>query len=179
MARLAVRLAALALGLLASSAVRAELLEAELTVAGMACPFCVFGIEKKLSAIDGVQSVTVLLDEGRVRLVFSPSNHASTRDIRDAVKSTGFKLSELVLHVRGQLLATADEPTLDSGNAARFKLLEAQQGRVGPLSAETQKSMERASNDRFLIVQGAVRSLGSEIPGLVVEAFEGGEAAAR
>ncbi len=179
MARLAVCLAGLALGLLASSAARAELLEAELTVAGMACPFCAFGIEKKLGAIDGVQNVTVLLDEGRVRLVFSPSNHASMGDIRDAVKSTGFKLSELALHVRGQLVATADEPILDSGNAARFKLLEIQEGRVGPLSAETQQSMERASNDRFLIVYGAVRSLGSEIPGLVVEAFEGGEAAAR
>ena len=88
MARPAVRLAALALGLLASSAVRAELLEAELTVAGMACPFCVFGIEKKLGAIDGVQNVTVLLDEGRVRLVFSPSSQAPQQNIMNTITST-------------------------------------------------------------------------------------------
>ncbi len=35
---------------------RAELLEAELVVNGMACPFCAFGIEKKLRAIEGLSS---------------------------------------------------------------------------------------------------------------------------
>ena len=44
---------------------QAEILEATLQVNGMSCPFCAFGIEKKLRSVDGVQEVDVLLDEGR------------------------------------------------------------------------------------------------------------------
>ena len=41
---------ALTLCVLVPLSSRAELLEAELEVNGMACPFCAFGIEKKLRA---------------------------------------------------------------------------------------------------------------------------------
>ena len=69
---------------------RAELLEAELEVNGMACPFCAFGIEKKLRAVEGVQDLTIFLDEGRIELVFSPDNGASASDIEAAVKGGWF-----------------------------------------------------------------------------------------
>ena len=45
-----------------SGAARAEVLGAELEVSGMSCPFCAFGIEKKLRAVQGVRDVTVFLD---------------------------------------------------------------------------------------------------------------------
>lgn len=35
-------------------------------VDGLACPYCAYGIEKKLNAIDGVEKVDVNLDKGLV-----------------------------------------------------------------------------------------------------------------
>ena len=59
-----------------------------LQVDGLACPFCAYGIEKKLSAIDGVEQIDVDIKEGQVivimadgaslpdRLVIGDSGHA-------------------------------------------------------------------------------------------------------
>ena len=38
----------------------------ELRVDGLACPFCAYGIEKKLNAIDGVDEVVIDLNSGLV-----------------------------------------------------------------------------------------------------------------
>ena len=37
-------------------------------VDGLACPYCAYGIEKKLSAIDGVQAIDVDLNTGIVQV---------------------------------------------------------------------------------------------------------------
>ena len=38
----------------------------ELRVDGLACPFCAYGIEKKLNAIDGVDEIDIDLNSGLV-----------------------------------------------------------------------------------------------------------------
>ncbi len=78
---------------------RAEMRAAELLVNGMSCPFCAFGIEKKLRHVSGVNEVEVFLDEGRIRLVFSAENTATVQDIENAVDDAGFKLSGLSVDV--------------------------------------------------------------------------------
>ena len=37
-------------------------------VGGLACPFCAYGIEKRLKKIDGISELSVLLEEGTVHL---------------------------------------------------------------------------------------------------------------
>ncbi len=164
--------------LLIPSCSQAELLEAELTVAGMACPFCAFGIEKKLRAVDGVQEVTVFLDDGVIQLVFSPANGATAGEVQHAVEEAGFRLSNFSLKVRGRLIRVSNEISLDAGAKARFKLLEARAGETGPVSAETGEAMEKASKGRSLVVHGAVRAQSAEVPELVVEAYEEDSASA-
>ncbi len=68
----AVALAALLLFISSPSLSEAEILEGELEVFGMTCPFCGFGIEKKLRAVPGVSEVTITMDEGRIQLAFMP-----------------------------------------------------------------------------------------------------------
>ena len=36
-------------------------------VGGLACPFCAYGIEKRLKKIDGIAELSVLLEEGTVQ----------------------------------------------------------------------------------------------------------------
>ena len=38
----------------------------ELRVDGLACPYCAYGIEKKLNAIDGVERIDIDLEKGLV-----------------------------------------------------------------------------------------------------------------
>jgi len=37
-------------------------------VDGLACPYCAYGVEKKLKAIDGTSNITVDLDKGLVKV---------------------------------------------------------------------------------------------------------------
>jgi mercuric ion binding protein len=49
-----------------SAAVFAAGTEYRMRVDGLACPYCAYGIEKKLKAIDGVEKIDVNLDAGLV-----------------------------------------------------------------------------------------------------------------
>jgi len=40
----------------------------EMRVDGLACPFCAYGVEKKLKAIDGTSNISVDLDKGLVKV---------------------------------------------------------------------------------------------------------------
>ena len=66
-------LLAVSLGILLHAApANAALVSAELRVHGLSCPFCAFGIEKKLLDVDGGEDVGVFLDDGRIALRFEP-----------------------------------------------------------------------------------------------------------
>lgn len=59
-------------------------------VDGMACPFCAYGIEKKLGKLDGLQKMEIQLEEGRVLLAFKEGPSPTENEIRRAVKKAGF-----------------------------------------------------------------------------------------
>lgn len=158
---------ALTVCMLVPPASRAELLEAELKVNGMACPFCAFGIEKKLRAIEGVQDLTVFLDEGRIELVFSPENGASASDIEAAVKEAGFKLSGLRLEVRGTLARDTDTPVLDAGRNLRFLLLDGK-NEGAPLVGEALEKLRASAESGVVVVNGTAQGKVDGLPGLVL-----------
>lgn len=64
----------------------------ELKVDGLACPFCAYGIEKKLSRLEGVAEVEVDLKEGRVVVTMTEGKTLSEAQARKAVTEAGFTL---------------------------------------------------------------------------------------
>jgi len=64
--------------------------DATVYVDGMACPFCAYGIEKKLNTLDAVQKMEVQLEAGRVLLSFTEGESATEDEIQKAVKNAGF-----------------------------------------------------------------------------------------
>ena len=150
----ALALAALPLFVSSPSASRAEILEGELEVLGMACPFCTFGIEKKLRAVPGVSEVTVFLDEGRIQLAFASDNDAVPDDIEGAVEKAGFELSTLRLKVRGTLAQDDSRPVLLTGRRARFLLLDEKRREV--LSGEALDRLQTAGRSGTVVVSGIV-----------------------
>jgi mercuric ion binding protein len=72
-------------------------------VNGMACPFCAYGIEKKLKDIDGVDELNIRIKDGEVDV---PVENTVTPDqIQTAIKKAGFELRDLVVRGTGQIKA--------------------------------------------------------------------------
>jgi len=63
-----------------------------LKVDGLACPFCAYGIEKQLTALDGVQDVVVDLNAGAVRVTMQDGSTLNETTAKQAVKDAGFSL---------------------------------------------------------------------------------------
>lgn len=61
-------------------------------VAGLACPFCAYGIEKKLGAIDGVEHVETNIKEGRVTVTMKDGTALDEATAKRAVEDAGFTL---------------------------------------------------------------------------------------
>jgi mercuric ion binding protein len=66
-----------------------------LAVDGLACPFCAYGIEKILSAIEGVESVETDVKSGQVVVTLAEGKTLSEEVARQAVEDAGFTLRSL------------------------------------------------------------------------------------
>ncbi len=65
------------------------------TVNGLSCPFCAYGLEKKLKNFDGVTDIAVLLEEGTVQLKLAEGTRLSKKQIQKAVKNAGFEAKKI------------------------------------------------------------------------------------
>ena len=65
-------------------------LEYRMRVDGLACPYCAYGIEKKLKAIDGVETVEVDLDRGLVKVRTREDLHFTEPQLRQLFQDAGF-----------------------------------------------------------------------------------------
>jgi len=72
-----------------------------LAVDGLACPFCAYGVEKRLSAMEGVESVATDVKSGQVVVTLAEGKTLSEAVARQAVEDAGFTLRSLK-QTRGQ-----------------------------------------------------------------------------
>jgi mercuric ion binding protein len=64
-------------------------------VDGLACPFCAYGIEKKMKKLDGVEDIYVDINEGVVDLKLKKGATLAEEKIDKAVKDAGFTVRSL------------------------------------------------------------------------------------
>lgn len=63
-----------------------------LRVDGLACPFCVYGLEKKLRSLPDVERVETSLEDGIVLVVLREGAALEEAAARQAVRDAGFRL---------------------------------------------------------------------------------------
>lgn len=63
-----------------------------LRVDGLACPFCAYGIEKRLNAIDGVTAVTIDIASGTVTVIMRAGETLDETTAAKAVAAAGFTM---------------------------------------------------------------------------------------
>ena len=78
--------------LLILSIAQAEEAVYTIQVDGLSCPFCAYGIEKQLSAIDGVDSVAVNISKGLVNVTMLQGILLDKKQAQQAVTDAGFTL---------------------------------------------------------------------------------------
>lgn len=114
--------AALALGalLVLTPAAGAQVEQAEVEVEGMSCPFCAFGLEKRLRKVDGVDRVEVHLEAGMAVLSAVAGGSIVLAAIPEAVERAGFTPGEVRATVVGTVSeagALSDAGTLSDAGA--------------------------------------------------------------
>ncbi len=62
----------------------------ELRVDGLACPFCAYGIEKKLNAIDGVDEIDIDLNSGLVTVDVTEGAVLNDSQMTELFNDAGF-----------------------------------------------------------------------------------------
>lgn len=80
------------LGLIMMAAALAGQPSYKLHVDGLSCPFCAYGIEKKLGAIKGVQRTEVDIASGTVAVTMAGNARLDEAAAKKAVKEAGFSL---------------------------------------------------------------------------------------
>ncbi len=65
-------------------------IEYRMRVDGLACPYCAYGIEKKLKAIDGVQKIDVNLDDGLVIVDVAEGTRLTGAQMKTLFQDAGF-----------------------------------------------------------------------------------------
>ena len=59
-------------------------------VDGLACPFCAYGLEKKLKRIEGVKGLDIMLNEGLAIVYFDEDARIDEGVLEEKVKEAGF-----------------------------------------------------------------------------------------
>ena len=71
-------------------------------VDGMACPFCAYGIEKKIKKIDGAKDLYIDINEGYITFAISSDKKPTEEALNKIVKEAGFKVRKIEYSLRSE-----------------------------------------------------------------------------
>ncbi len=66
-----------------------------LKVDGMVCPFCAYGLEKRLQGIASIDAVLIRVSDGLVQIRTKEDQELTDEALTDAVRKSGFSLTEI------------------------------------------------------------------------------------
>lgn len=97
---------------------QAEIRKVTVAVDGMSCPFCAFGVEKRLRKVEGVESVEISTRDGTATAVANVGGSVAIEKIPAAVEAAGFTPGIMVVEAVGILSREAEGGlVLDVGGA--------------------------------------------------------------
>ncbi len=66
------------------------------TILGMSCPFCAYGVEQKLKKLEGVTDLKVELESGLATITLAEEADISNELLIEAVEDAGFEVARIV-----------------------------------------------------------------------------------
>lgn len=166
-------LGVLVLAILIAQPAWAEVSEITVFVGGLSCPFCSYGVEKKLKGVDGVKGVKVHLKSGTATLILAEGKVPSTEEIRRAVKKAGFTAGKIELTAIGTLSSREDTYFLEIRYTDRKYLLFREDTKDTVLDEETRERFADLSKRTAVVaVTGALHDHVDGPSGLSVNKVE-------
>ena len=97
----------------------------EMRVDGLACPFCAYGLEKKLKEVPGVSNVEIRVNGGIVILRSEKGESIDVDGLKPAVKEAGFTEREIAATATGNVVTVEHRSVLEiRGTDTEFLLEE-------------------------------------------------------
>jgi len=115
-------LAAAMMLLFVASSAMAAIPHYEVRVDGLACPFCAYGLEKKLADLPGVSNVAIDLDSGLATFDVDERHTLPPAPVREAVREAGFTPRDITIRASGTVEGSGDELSLDVGHDHALEL---------------------------------------------------------
>ena len=143
----------------------AEVTQAVVTVEGMSCPFCAFGVEKKLKQVDGTDEVTVNMKDGTATLVAADGKSLDIDQINKAVKASGFTPGLLRITAIGAVKKEKENLLLDVRNSPLSIYL------VNLKQPLKQHLLALAKSGAVVSVSGTVHEHVDDLPTMVPESI--------
>jgi len=81
-------------------------------VDGLTCPFCAYGLEKRMKRLSAVKELSINIKEGTVELVPKEGRHIDIDDVKDAVANGGFTSREIRVALIGKVIEWDGETVL-------------------------------------------------------------------
>ena len=89
---IALAVSMLILGIGISPVVKAQVEEVGIRVDGLSCPFCAYGVEKKVGGLDGVEKVEIEIEDGLVAVTLADGATLDEATAKQAIDEAGFTL---------------------------------------------------------------------------------------
>ncbi len=82
----------------------------QVTILGMSCPFCAYGVQQKLQKLEGVTDLEVVLDTGLATLTLEEEADISNEQLQETVKDAGFEVAKIVRNFESEFPDFKPEP---------------------------------------------------------------------
>lgn len=92
---------------------KAQIKKAELLASGLTCSMCSFAIEKSLSQLSFIDSITTDLDHTTYILHFNTAKVVDINQIKKKVEDAGFSIASLVLYINTQALVLDEKSSFN------------------------------------------------------------------
>ena len=134
---------------------------ATVLVEGMSCPFCTFGVEKRLKKVQGVGSVEINMGAGSASMSASEGESIDFSSIPEAIRKAGFTPGAIDLSAVGTLSAGDGERSVFKVSGTDEEML------LVDLSEEIERKIaEFSATGVRMRVHGVLRSHTDELPTL-------------
>ncbi|NIQ96378.1 MAG: heavy-metal-associated domain-containing protein [Desulfuromonadales bacterium] len=147
-----------------SVSVFARVRAVEVSVDGMSCPFCAFGVEKKLRGIDGVGFVTIDMQSGTATIHAAKGVSVDASRVPNAIREAGFTLGKVRIVAVGRIAAEEEKRLfLEDKGQQRPILL------VGAKETIRQRLRSLAEEGQRVKISGTLRNPEGEVWELIPE----------
>lgn len=82
----------------------------QVTILGMSCPFCAYGVQQKLQKLEGVTDLEVVLETGLATLTLEEDADVSNELLKNTVKDAGFEVAKIVRSFESEFPDFKPEP---------------------------------------------------------------------